>query len=115
MKRPKFGIAREDPIFELEAIDYITASSVVCVGSGGCIPLSLKYLRPNLTVTAFDFNPNQIELIHQKNSCLDLAAGPERVCRLRQLNQSGEFEGLFRLFRQTLLEFISVRKNWILF
>ena len=99
-----FAITREDYRLELAIIEdfQLQSQHILCVGSGGCTPLSLKTCLPELKITVFDFNPDQLEHIQQKQSTV--AKGDKK--QLDQLNQKGEFESLFRILRKTWLEFI---------
>lgn len=105
----KFAVVREDPELEAHLIRSQGVRRVLVVASGGCSALSLLADFPQLEVTAFDLNPRQLEQVRDKA----VAAAAGLLARLnvgdadeRGLNQSGEFEGLFRTLRQMLLGFV---------
>ncbi|KFE67547.1 DUF3419 family protein [Hyalangium minutum] len=109
MSRLKFAVVREDPELEAQLVRATGAHSVLLVASGGCTALSLKHEFPQLEVFAFDSNPAQLAHLQDK------AAAVERgeLNRLNVgdssregLNQCGAFEGLFRILRGFLLEFV---------
>jgi S-adenosylmethionine-diacylglycerol 3-amino-3-carboxypropyl transferase len=97
----KFAIVREDPRLEAQLIDRFGARRVLLVASGGCTALGLLAERAELEVTAFDMNPRQLEHVRDKAA----AAGDRE--RLRALNASGEFEGLFDTLRHMLTTFVT--------
>lgn len=61
-----FGIAQEDPLTELHVLDIQPGDHVLCVASGGEIPLSLLCLQPDIKITAVDISPNQLTLCRLK-------------------------------------------------
>lgn len=98
--RPKFAVVREDPRTEATLVERTGATSVLLVASAGDTALSLARQFPDLSVTCFDFNPVQLGLVERKIAARwDPAAA-------HALNQNGEFEGLFRVLRHFLLEFV---------
>ncbi len=96
--RPKFAIVREDPRTEAALLDDVR--NVLLVASAGDTALTLAAQHPELRITAFDFNPRQIDLVRRKISARTDAT------ELARLSQDGEFEGLFRVLRHFLLEFV---------
>ena len=105
----KFAVVREDPELEAQLIRSEGVRRALVVASGGCTALSLLAELPALEVTAFDLNPRQLEQVRDKAA----AAAEGQLARLnigdadeRGLNQSGEFEGLFRTLRRMLREFV---------
>jgi S-adenosylmethionine-diacylglycerol 3-amino-3-carboxypropyl transferase len=96
--RPQFAIVREDPEVEAALLDGVGAALVVA--SGGCTALTLARRFPHLSVTAFDINPAQIA------HCREKAAETE-ARRLDVLDQRGAFEGLFRILRGVITEFVA--------
>ena len=62
-----FGLSQEDARTELEALDLSAGDSVLCIASGGEIPLSLAAMA-DARIVATDVSLNQI-----------------RICRLKQL------------------------------
>jgi S-adenosylmethionine-diacylglycerol 3-amino-3-carboxypropyl transferase len=99
-----FAITREDYRLEQALIEnfYLQEQQILCVGSGGCTPLSLRSCFPELKIDVFDFNPDQIKHIQQKQIAIENGNIPE----INLLNQKGEFESLFRILRTTWLEFL---------
>jgi S-adenosylmethionine-diacylglycerol 3-amino-3-carboxypropyl transferase len=106
----KFAVVREDHELEAHVIRTFGVRRALIVASGGCTALSLLAEHPELEVTAFDLNPRQLEQVRDKAA----AAALGELARLNVgdpdehgLNQSGEFEGLFRTLRQMLLGFVT--------
>ena len=64
-----FGVAREDHKIEASLIEKNNYKNLLTVCSGGCVPLSLKTIFPDLNVVAYDINPNQIDHCKKKNKC----------------------------------------------
>ena len=64
-----FGVAREDYKIEASLIEKNNYKNLLTVCSGGCVPLSLKAIFPDLNVVAYDINPNQIDHCKKKNKC----------------------------------------------
>ena len=106
----KFAVVREDPEIERRLVESSGARSILIVASGGCTVLSLELGFPELEIVAFDINARQIEHIDAKRA----AARRGDTTRLNvadrsanHLNQSGAFEGIFRLLRSTIEEFVA--------
>jgi S-adenosylmethionine-diacylglycerol 3-amino-3-carboxypropyl transferase len=106
----KFAVVREDPALEARLLPPGGAGRVLLVASGGCTALSLLAAHPALEVTAFDLNPRQLAHVEAKAA----AARAGTLDRLNVedageggLNQSGEFEGLFRTLRHMLRSFVT--------
>jgi S-adenosylmethionine:diacylglycerol 3-amino-3-carboxypropyl transferase len=57
-----FGISQEDPLTEFSLLDIREGDHVLCIASGGEIPLSLYCLQPGITITAVDTSLPQILL-----------------------------------------------------
>lgn len=109
MARPKFAVVREDAALEVELVRRTSAREVLVIASGGCTALTLRHLFPALEVSAFDLNPAQLAHLQAKAeavACIDLAALNVEDTNPRALNQMGHFEGLFRVLRHFLLEFV---------
>jgi len=106
----KFAITREDARLELKLIQHVGAENALLVASGGCSLFDLKHDLPSLGITAFDINPDQISHCKQKiqaitsASQLDLNVGPGSELGL---NQCGDFEKLFNIFRIAFNELIA--------
>ncbi len=114
MKKVKFAVVREDPDIEALIIKKFNCRNALLIASGGCVALSLKNMFDNLDITLFDLNTNQIDLIKSKVSKLKIAdkdltnsvfnIGSDSC---KSLNGCGEFESLFRGFRNFIFEFIA--------
>ncbi|MCU0681583.1 MAG: BtaA family protein [Polyangiaceae bacterium] len=110
----KFAVVREDAELEAELVRIVGAREALVVASGGCTALTLCRLYPSLRVTAFDLSVSQLEHLVLKADAAergDLAAlnvGTDDDCGL---NQRGAFEGLFRLLRGFLIEFVTGREE----
>jgi S-adenosylmethionine-diacylglycerol 3-amino-3-carboxypropyl transferase len=105
----KFAVVREDPAVELDLAQRTNARRLLTVASGGCTALSLKHALPTLEVHAFDLNPDQ--LAHCRARALAIAEGRHTELNVRDaspagLSQCGEFEKLFRVLRDALLELV---------
>ena len=102
-----FAVTREDPQVEESLIR--DRRPILTIASGGCTALHLKSVKPNLGIVAFDINPTQLEHVEDKIKAVEngewnnLNIGDSSVS---QINQRGEFEGLFRLMRSAWIEFI---------
>lgn len=110
--RPKFAIVREDALVELDLIERRGAQSALLVASGGCTALELLARRPALRVAAFDLAPAQVTQMERKREAAargDRAALNVDTDDPAGLNQRGEFEGLFRLLRAYVEEFVAPR------
>lgn len=107
MQRPQFAVTREDPRLEAHLVDRFGIDRVVCVASGGCTPLTLARRPRPPAVIAFDLNPAQLAHCREKAACADPARLNVEAADPRGLNQRGAFEGLFRLLRQVILEFVT--------
>lgn len=118
----KFAVVREDPLIEQSIIERISPKNVLMVASGGCTALSLKSLFPNVNFILFDSNPNQIQLVKNKIKALENYNNDSNnnafkeqfnigFCNPEGLNNSGEFESLFRCFREFLTAFILSKQN----
>lgn len=107
----QFAVVREDPMLEAEIINKYKLKNLLQVCSGGCSVLSLKALFPEINITAFDFNPHQIELTQKKNAALSNTADFNNLFNINHnqannLNQCGNFESLFKGLREFIFEFI---------
>ncbi len=106
----KFAVVREDPDLEVTLVERTGARRLLMVASGGCTALCLAARFPQLSVTAFDLNPRQLQHVRDKAE----AAARGELSRLNVddarsdgLNQAGEFEALFRLLRRSLEDFVA--------
>lgn len=106
----KFAVVREDPHVELALLERFACRRPLLVASGGCTMLELKAERADLTITGFDFNPTQLQHVRDKQEAV--ARGELAALNLDDdardgLNQRGEFEGLFHIWRTFLSEFVA--------
>lgn len=114
MSQVQFAVVREDPIVEQRVIEMKQPQKVLMIASGGCTALSLKMTFPSVSFTLFDFNPQQIQLVQGKISALPIAddAQFKHIFNIgldsrESLNGCGQFESLFRSFRQFINEFVA--------
>ena len=110
----QFAVVREDPMVEAELIRLTRASNVLLVASGGCTALTLQALFPDVHITLVDFNPAQLERVREKISALrdvDTATRHRRfnigTSDPKGLNQSGNFESLFRGLREFIFDLVA--------
>ena len=61
-----FAVSREDHEIEASLIKKNNYKNLLTVCSGGCVPLSLKTIFPDLNIVAYDINPNQIDHCEKK-------------------------------------------------
>jgi len=108
----QFAVVREDPLIEHKIVQTMKAKSILMIGSGGCTAFSLNCLEPNLNIGLFDLNPAQLDLIKRKVDILSKPLSSESKIRfgigrdtLDGLCTGGNFESLFRNFRQFLVDF----------
>lgn len=109
----QFSVVREDPEIEKKVILSSGAKEILLIASGGCTALSLQAYFPHLKFTLVDPNLAQIHLIKEKMSALKESSAIERRAifnieknSLSGLNECGNFESLFRSFRNFITEFI---------
>lgn len=109
----QFAVVREDPRIEqslLEGFESLgPGAQVLLIGSGGCTAFHLQSVLPGVRITLVDPNPAQIELIRKKSELL-AQGNPDAVLALIE---SGNFEALFRRFREFLWEFVARRDAWV--
>lgn len=108
--RVKFAVVREDPELEAELVQRTAASAALVVASGGCTALALATRFPQLHVAAFDQSEAQLD--HARGKLELVLAGDRRALNVecddpREINQYGDFEGLFRQLRGFVREFIA--------
>jgi S-adenosylmethionine:diacylglycerol 3-amino-3-carboxypropyl transferase len=105
----KFAVVREDAEVEAALVRRLGARAVLLVASGGCTALTLAHRFEGLSITAFDFNPDQLAHVFRKAEAAargDLAALNVDDPRPDGINQCGEFEALFRLLRTAIEELV---------
>ena len=110
----QFAVVREDPMVEAELVRLTNARNVLLVASGGCTALTLQAMFPDLHITLVDFNPAQLERVREKIIALREV---DRAARHRKfnigtsdpkgLNQSGNFESLFRGLREFIFDLVA--------
>lgn len=99
----QFGVVREDPEIECTLLkEHPHIKKILLIGSGGCSALTIRLKYPQITQTLIEPNPAQIQLIRNKEKLL---AG-NKIEEIKKLNQSGNFESLFRSLRLFIEEFI---------
>ncbi len=108
--RPRFAIVREDPALECEVVRLFGASAVLVPASGGCTALGLAQQFPAMAVCAFD--PSQAQLDHLVAKGKAAAAGDLPALNVenddaRALNQRGTFDGIFRILRRAIEEWVA--------
>lgn len=105
----KFAVVREDPEFEIAALAGIEHPRALLVASGGCTALALQAKYPSGAFTLVD--PNPAQLAHVQSKVAALQAGSDLtafgVGIEAGLCCDGQFESLFRGFRQFLHEFVA--------
>ena len=107
-----FAVTREDHRIEKQIIREHRVTKMLTICSGGCVPLSLKSLFPQLYVKAIDINQYQIEHVKKKTQAIiesDLLALNIKNQDDNCLNQSGKFEKMFQSLRKIFNE--RVAKN----
>lgn len=114
----QFAVVREDPVLEKRIIEERNISKVLMVASAGCTALSLKNIFPEVNFTLFDLNQRQIDLVKHKIKALEEWDDPTfkeiyniGVDSRSSLNGCGQFESLFRSFRNFLNEFVLSADN----
>ena len=110
----QFAVVREDPMVEAELIRLTNASNVLLIASGGCTALTLQAMFPDLHITLVDFNPAQLERVREKIIALRGVDSAERHRKFNietsdpsGLNQSGNFESLFRGLREFIFDLVA--------
>ncbi|MCK5941933.1 MAG: DUF3419 family protein [Planctomycetes bacterium] len=105
----QFAAVREDPRIEERALHDLRCERALLVGSGGCTALYLRAVLPELRIELVDPNPAQLEHVALKLRAL----GSFTPTRFNvgtpdpgALHECGNFESLFRLFRDALDHFV---------
>ena len=115
----QFAVTREDPRTESGVLDDWSARAgrrdprVLLIASGGCTPLALQARWPDATICLVDPNPAQLDHVRQKILARDagetsrlISGGPG------SLLERGNFEGLFRVLRGVLHDFVAPPEAW---
>ncbi|MBL8683513.1 MAG: DUF3419 family protein [Myxococcales bacterium] len=122
--RLSFAVVREDADIERAILERdlggASGRAALVVASGGCTALSLLGACEGLSVTAFDINPAQLEHVSRKFE--RAARGPSAWAALNverddatALNQSGEFERLFRVMRGAITSLVATHDELVAF
>lgn len=114
MKRSiQFSVVREDPMIEDQLIRDLGIQDVLMIASGGCTALTLQAAHPTTKFTLVDMNEAQIQLVQRKIHALRTLKEDERKFAFnigkdnpKGLNACGNFEALFRGFKNFLEEFV---------
>jgi len=105
----QFAAVREDPCIEERVLREQRCSSALLVGSAGCTALYLHATLPDLRLELVDPNPAQLEHVALKQRAL-ASFSPTRfnvgTPDPQALHECGNFERLFRLFRDALDRFV---------
>ena len=99
-----FAVSREDYKVEASLIQNNGFNNLLTVCSGGCVPMSLKVVFPNLNITAYDINQHQIEHLKKKQEAVaksDFGSLNIRVKGDFNLNQLGKFDRMFQKLRES--------------
>lgn len=71
-----FGISQEDPLTELAVLDIRNNDHLLCIASGGEVPLSILCLQPGVKITAVDVSNTQLVLCRLKMQAAGLLPFP---------------------------------------
>jgi S-adenosylmethionine-diacylglycerol 3-amino-3-carboxypropyl transferase len=116
MSGVQFSVVREDPMIEQLIVERFTVGKCLLVASGGCTALSLSAMCPNLNIDVFDVNLDQIELLSEKSKALQSSSLKSMFdigkSNSLGLNQSGNFEKLFRGLREFIWDFVAPAEFW---
>lgn len=112
----QFGVVREDPQIEIDLIAKYALKSAVLIGSGGCTAFSIKANYPKMKLSLIEPNPAQIQLIEEKIRILKKNSPEESrksigTDKQHPLIESGNFESLFKMFREFIYEFVASKKE----
>lgn len=112
-----FAVVREDPIIESHLVADLGLKNLLLVASGGCTALSLNARHPDISITLFDMNQAQLELVREKSrrlgasiDHLDFSDWNIETDNPKGLNTGGKFEKLFQSFRSFIHTFIITDK-----
>ncbi len=106
----QFAVVREDPALEERLLERFGLRRPLLVASGGCTALTLATREDVERVTAFDRNPVQLRHVQEKARAAaagllaELGVGRDDPA---SLSQRGAFEGLFRVLRRFVEEFVA--------
>jgi S-adenosylmethionine-diacylglycerol 3-amino-3-carboxypropyl transferase len=115
----QFAVVREDPELEAELVPRFGGEGrALLVASGGCTALTLRSRFPRLALRLIDPNPAQLELVRRKLAALGgggASAAAFGVGAEGELTSCGNFESLFRCFRNFVHELVLPREGWLSF
>tara|TARA_Y100000768_G_scaffold131261_1_gene97580 strand:- start:203 stop:1165 length:963 start_codon:yes stop_codon:yes gene_type:complete len=105
-----FAVSREDHRIEKQIVKNHNVMKMLTICSGGCVPLSLKAIFPDLQIMALDINQHQIDHVKEKSEAI--IKGDFKTLNIGQqndkgINQSGKFEKMFQSLRKTFFEQVS--------
>jgi S-adenosylmethionine-diacylglycerol 3-amino-3-carboxypropyl transferase len=113
-------VVREDPETESFLFRKYRIRSAAMIGSGGCTALSLQSRFPETRIHLIEPNPAQVRVIRRKMAAMNSASPRERKAIFgigaftsTSLIESGNFEALFRRFRDFLEEFVISRQDFL--
>jgi len=107
----QFAVVREDPEVECALVARFGCRRVRLVASGGCTALTLAGRFPELDLTAYDPNPAQIAHLREKLANRDPRAHNVGDDAPSGLSARGNFETLWRGFRDFLRAFVATREE----
>lgn len=114
----QFAVVREDSNVELSLIKQFNLKKPILIGSGGCTAFDITCKHPELPITLIEPNSYQINLIKKKMSALKSQRQlPQKfglnskTTTQKNLVECGNFESLFKQFREFLYEFILPKKT----
>jgi len=111
----QFAVVREDPMIELELFEKFNIQKPVLIASGGCTAFCISSVFKSMELTLIEPNLHQIDLIKKKIRVLRSQNKTkifEHFGRIDpkknklSFNESGNFESLFRQFRDFIFEFV---------
>jgi len=112
----QFAVVREDPLLPLKAIRQRcqSRSRLLLIASGGCTALTIGCALPDSSMILIDKNPAQLQLVQRKLTCLQGESPLEFKSKFNigyenpsGLNESGNFESLFRGFRKFIHDLVA--------
>jgi S-adenosylmethionine-diacylglycerol 3-amino-3-carboxypropyl transferase len=99
-----YGISQEDVISEYRALDITDLDSVLCIASGGEIPLNLAALQ-DVTIMAVDNSANQLRLCRIKQVAATILDPMNAASFLGYMKMSAT--GRQRIFEKNILPVLS--------
>ena len=110
----QFAVVREDPAIEASILLSLDRPArILLIASGGCTAFSLRAQFPELGITLLDGNAAQLDLVRRKAEALRTSdrQGLRRLFNIEDrsedgLNACGNFESLFRSFREFIFDLI---------